>query len=100
MFARKIEARAQEHVIFLEGDGHGRNIRGGIPRVRSVVFEEVPAGDLFLADVVVPAAEGRLAGMHTIDTIALSARLGWMPSYPQFDANPLDIADAAQAAGE
>ncbi len=32
-------------------------------------------------------------GMHTIDTIALSARLGWMPSYPQFDRNPLDLAD-------
>ena len=31
--------------------------------------------------------------MHTIDTIALSARLGWMPSYPQFDRNPLDLVD-------
>jgi nitrate reductase alpha subunit len=33
--------------------------------------------------------------MATIDTIALSARLGWMPSYPQFDRNPLDLADEA-----
>src|SRR5204862_1061227 len=27
--------------------------------------------------------------------IALSARLGWMPSYPTFDRNPLDLADDA-----
>ena len=35
-----------------------------------------------------------------MDTIALSARLGWMPSYPQFDRNPLDVADDAAAAGQ
>jgi nitrate reductase alpha subunit len=46
-----------------------------------------------------PLARGHLAGMHTMDTIALSARLGWMPSYPQFDRNPLDVADDAAAAG-
>ncbi len=41
--------------------------------------------------------------MHTADTIAQSARLGWMPFYPQFNVNPLDLADqtdAAVAAGE
>jgi nitrate reductase / nitrite oxidoreductase, alpha subunit len=43
-------------------------------------------------------AEGHLAGMHTVDTIAQSARLGWMPFYPQFDRNPLDLADEARAA--
>ena len=42
-----------------------------------------------------PLAEGHLAGMHTADTIAQSARLGWMPFYPQFDRNPLDLADEA-----
>ena len=36
--------------------------------------------------------------MHTADTIAQSARLGWMPFYPQFDRNPLDLADEAAAA--
>ena len=36
--------------------------------------------------------------MHTADTIAQSARMGWMPFYPQFDANPLDLADQAKAA--
>jgi nitrate reductase alpha subunit len=57
--------------------------------------------DGYRADALTsPLAEGHLAGMHTIDTIALSARLGWMPSYPQFDRNPLDVADEAVASGE
>ncbi|GAA5134684.1 nitrate reductase subunit alpha [Pseudonocardia adelaidensis] len=52
--------------------------------------------DGYRADALTsPLAEGHLAGTHTIDTIALSARLGWMPSYPQFDRNPLDVADEA-----
>ncbi|HZK35499.1 MAG TPA: nitrate reductase subunit alpha, partial [Aeromicrobium sp.] len=45
-----------------------------------------------------PLAEGHLAGMHTADTIAQSARNGWMPFFPQFDMNPLDLADEATAA--
>ena len=47
-----------------------------------------------------PLAEGHLTGMHTADTIAQSARLGWMPFYPQFDRNPLDVADEAVAAAD
>ena len=35
-----------------------------------------------------------------IDTLAQSARFGWMPSYPTFDRNPLDLADEAEAAGQ
>lgn len=45
-----------------------------------------------------PLAKGHFAGKHTADTIAQSARLGWMPFYPQFDRNPLDLADEASAA--
>ncbi|WP_196397564.1 nitrate reductase subunit alpha [Arthrobacter terrae] len=45
-----------------------------------------------------PLSTGALDGMHTADTLAQSARLGWMPFYPQFDRNPLDIADEAEAA--
>ncbi|MGB0099466.1 MAG: nitrate reductase subunit alpha [Nocardioides sp.] len=45
-----------------------------------------------------PLAKGHLKGMHTADTIAQSARLGWMPFYPQFSANPLDVAEEASAA--
>ncbi|HXF01963.1 MAG TPA: nitrate reductase subunit alpha [Arthrobacter sp.] len=45
-----------------------------------------------------PLAEGNLAGMHTADTISQSARLGWMPFYPQFDRSPLAVAEEAEAA--
>ncbi len=45
-----------------------------------------------------PLATGHLAGMHTADTISQSTRLGWMPFYPQFDQNPLDLADDVSAA--
>ena len=34
--------------------------------------------------------------MHLADCYALAARLGWMPSYPSFDRNPLELADAAE----
>ncbi len=55
--------------------------------------------DGYSADALAsPLAEGNLTGMHTADTIAQSARLGWMPFYPQYDANPLDLADEAAAA--
>lgn len=45
-----------------------------------------------------PLSTGSLDGLHTADAMALSHRLGWMPFYPQFDRNPLDLADEAQAA--
>ncbi len=55
--------------------------------------------DGYQADALAsPLAEGHLTGLHTADTIAKSARLGWMPFYPQFDRNPLDLADDALAA--
>ena len=55
--------------------------------------------DGFSADrVKSPLSTGSLDGLHTADAMALSARLGWMPFYPQFDRNPLDLADEAQAA--
>ena len=56
--------------------------------------------DAFGADTLASAtAGGQLAGRTTADVIAQSARLGWMPSYPTFDRNPLDLADEAGAAG-
>jgi nitrate reductase / nitrite oxidoreductase, alpha subunit len=55
--------------------------------------------DAFGADTLASAtAGGQLAGKTTADVIAQSARLGWMPSYPTFDRNPLDLADDARAA--
>lgn len=56
--------------------------------------------DTFGADTVSAATgTGRLAGLTTADVIAKSARMGWMPSYPTFDRNPLDLADEAATAG-
>ncbi|MEV0027965.1 nitrate reductase subunit alpha [Nocardia sp. NPDC050793] len=56
--------------------------------------------DQFNADTLAAAgADGALAGKTTADLIAQAARLGWMPSYPTFDRNPLDLADDAAAAG-
>ncbi|MFV0437913.1 MAG: nitrate reductase subunit alpha [Desulfopila sp.] len=36
---------------------------------------------------------------HMADYNALAVRLGWLPSYPQFDRNPLDICNEAMAKG-
>jgi nitrate reductase alpha subunit len=56
--------------------------------------------DHFGADTLASAAAGgQLAGKTTADVIAQSARMGWMPSYPTFDRNPLDLSDEADAAG-
>ncbi|GAA0250523.1 nitrate reductase subunit alpha [Saccharothrix mutabilis subsp. mutabilis] len=56
--------------------------------------------DPFGADTLAAAGTGgQLAGRTTADVIAQSARMGWMPSYPTFDRNPLDLADEAEAAG-
>ncbi|WP_101784513.1 nitrate reductase subunit alpha [Nonomuraea indica] len=56
--------------------------------------------DTYSADVVSsPLANGAFAGKATADLLSQSARLGWMPSYPTFDRNPLDLADEVAAAG-
>ncbi len=46
-----------------------------------------------------PLGRGTLDGMHLADTYALASRLGWMPSFPSFDRNPLDLPEQAEAAG-
>jgi nitrate reductase / nitrite oxidoreductase, alpha subunit len=52
--------------------------------------------DPFTSEVMAsPLAEGRFAGRTAADNIALASRLGWMPSYPSFNRNPLDLADEA-----
>jgi len=56
--------------------------------------------DNFGADTLAAAtAGGQLAGKTTADVIAQSARMGWMPSYPTFDRNPLDLVDEAAETG-
>jgi len=47
-----------------------------------------------------PLATGMLAGRTAADNIALASRLGWMPSYPTFNRNPLDLADEAERQGK
>ncbi|MBV9011387.1 MAG: nitrate reductase subunit alpha [Pseudonocardiales bacterium] len=57
--------------------------------------------DPFTAEVMAsPLATGRFAGRTTADNIALASRLGWMPSYPTFNRNPLDLADEARRRGK
>jgi len=43
--------------------------------------------------------EGSLATGHTVDVQARAVRSGWLPFYPQFDANPLEVVRTAEAAG-
>ncbi|MCL1870693.1 MAG: nitrate reductase subunit alpha [Promicromonosporaceae bacterium] len=47
-----------------------------------------------------PLGKGLFEGRTTADTLVESAQRGWMPSYPTFDRNPLDIVDEARAAGK
>ncbi len=57
--------------------------------------------DAFGADTLSSAqSAGRFAGMSTADVLAQASRMGWTPSYPTFDRNPLDLADEAEAAGQ
>ncbi|WEV27744.1 nitrate reductase subunit alpha [Streptomyces sp. 71268] len=57
-------------------------------------YENAPADAL-----ASPAGQGLFAGRHTADLVAESARRGWMPSYPTFAGNPLDLGAAARASG-
>jgi nitrate reductase alpha subunit len=56
--------------------------------------------DHFGADTLsATTGSGQLAGKTTADVIAQSARMGWMPSYPTFNRNPLELCDEAEEAG-
>ncbi|MEU1203838.1 nitrate reductase subunit alpha [Nocardia sp. NPDC005825] len=56
--------------------------------------------DPFTADQLTTTdGAGHLAGKTTADLLAKTARMGWMPSFPTFDRNPLDLVDEAEAAG-
>ena len=56
--------------------------------------------DTFTAEELAsPLGRGIFRGQHMADCIALAARLGWTPSYPNFDRNPLELADAAEKEG-
>ncbi|MGH8839706.1 MAG: molybdopterin-dependent oxidoreductase, partial [Jiangellaceae bacterium] len=56
--------------------------------------------DGYTADTLAsPTGQGLWRGRHTMDLLAQSVALGWMPMFPQFDRSPLDLADEAEAAG-
>jgi nitrate reductase / nitrite oxidoreductase, alpha subunit len=46
-----------------------------------------------------PLGHGRFHGQAFADTMAQASRMGWTPSHPAFDRNPLDLADDAARAG-
>ncbi|NMP23254.1 nitrate reductase subunit alpha [Sulfobacillus harzensis] len=56
-------------------------------------FEELDSAKL-LAPFADPAE-----AQHPADALALAARLGWMPSYPQFNENPLQVVQTARDGG-
>ncbi|MBI2567060.1 MAG: nitrate reductase subunit alpha [Candidatus Schekmanbacteria bacterium] len=43
--------------------------------------------------------KNQLTAQHTADTIFQSVRLGWMPFYPQFERNPLQLSREAEQKG-
>ena len=47
-----------------------------------------------------PLGTGVFTGRTTADTLVESAQRGWMPSFPTFNRNSLDIVDDAAAAGQ
>ncbi|MET9855672.1 nitrate reductase subunit alpha [Streptomyces sp. NPDC006450] len=47
-----------------------------------------------------PLASGAFEGMTGSDCLAASARMGWMPSYPTFDRNPLELGEAEDPVAE
>ena len=55
---------------------------------------------LALGEILAPTADtAKIGQMSMIDMNAKSERLGWLPSAPQLETNPLDVCDAAAAAG-
>ncbi len=56
--------------------------------------------DTYRADALAsPLGPGRVRQQHTADLVAASARMGWMPSYPTFDHNPIQLAMEAEKSG-
>ncbi|HET8588859.1 MAG TPA: nitrate reductase subunit alpha [Nakamurella sp.] len=51
------------------------------------------------AELSNPLGPGLFRGKAFADCLALASRLGWQPSHPAFDRNPLQLADDAAAAG-
>jgi nitrate reductase alpha subunit len=46
-----------------------------------------------------PLGHGAFAGQHFADLYAKAARMGWLPAYPTFDRNPIDLTEEAEHEG-
>ena len=57
-------------------------------------YEQRPANEL-----LAPWGKDRWKGREFADFNVLAARLGWLPSYPQFERNPIDLVRDARACG-
>jgi nitrate reductase alpha subunit len=57
-------------------------------------YESVGADEL-----ASPLGRGLFRGRTFMDCLAQASRLGWTPSHPAFDRNPLDLAEEAAVAG-
>jgi nitrate reductase alpha subunit len=55
--------------------------------------------DSFSSEHILSPLAGEGMPRHMADFNAIAARLGWLPSYPQFDRSPLEICREASAAG-
>jgi len=54
---------------------------------------------LHVSEILSPTADARAADYRLIDFNVRSERMGWLPSAPQLETNPLEITKAAEAAG-
>ncbi len=52
------------------------------------------------AELASPLGRGLFAGRQFVDCNVQAARLGWLPSHPTFDRNPLDLVDEAERLGK
>lgn len=56
---------------------------------------------LHVDEILAPTADtSKYANMSMLDLNAKSERMGWLPSAPQLQTNPLDVVDAAVAMGK
>ncbi|MHB8249211.1 MAG: nitrate reductase subunit alpha [Acidithiobacillus sp.] len=58
-------------------------------------YEKVSADDL-----LAPTAKAKYRGHSLVDYNVVAERLGWLPSAPHFNRNPLDLYEEAAAAGK
>jgi len=51
------------------------------------------------AGIISSPLSGKYGNMHFADYNVIAAKLGWLPSYPQFNTNPIDISIEAEKTG-